>query len=262
MFCPKCGEPLATNAAFCTNCGKDVSYIVDAHEAQITDAADAVYDEEALYSAGDPAPATTILDPVSNPVPVDWDAGSYMGSQQTTVMDTGYRPAHAAPAAARPAPVPAQPVPRPAQPIPVRPPTPIPAAGLQQQAAYREDRSRGTSVAVGVVALVIGVVAIVVAAVLLINALTHPVRTVTYETGGGTVLAAVQVEDGKTLAAPVDPTRGGFKFDGWYLDQACTQPAVMPITVNGDITLYAKWVEAPAAQEIGAQSAQGYTLTN
>lgn len=46
------------------------------------------------------------------------------------------------------------------------------------------------------------------------------------------------------------PTRaGGYLFDGWYLDKACTQKAVEGTdlntenTIDGNITLYAKWIE-------------------
>lgn len=46
------------------------------------------------------------------------------------------------------------------------------------------------------------------------------------------------------------PTReGGYLFDGWYLDKACTKKAVEGAdlnaenTIDGNITLYAKWIE-------------------
>lgn len=39
-----------------------------------------------------------------------------------------------------------------------------------------------------------------------------------------------------------DPQRAGYKFEGWYTDQACTSPFTAT-TVKDDVTLYAKWTE-------------------
>ena len=40
------------------------------------------------------------------------------------------------------------------------------------------------------------------------------------------------------------PTRdGGYIFDGWYLDAACTKKATEGVDLTADITLYAKWIE-------------------
>ena len=37
------------------------------------------------------------------------------------------------------------------------------------------------------------------------------------------------------------PTRTGYTFAGWYLDEACTQAAPQNMTINGETTVYAKW---------------------
>lgn len=49
------------------------------------------------------------------------------------------------------------------------------------------------------------------------------------------------VEKGKTLAKPTDPTKSGCIFGGWYVDANCTVAAQFPITVNADMTIYAKF---------------------
>jgi uncharacterized repeat protein (TIGR02543 family) len=38
--------------------------------------------------------------------------------------------------------------------------------------------------------------------------------------------------------------KSGYIFDGWYTDQALTQPTGYSIQITGDITLYAKWLSA------------------
>ena len=62
--------------------------------------------------------------------------------------------------------------------------------------------------------------------------------TVTFNTDGGSEIAPAEVEDGKTVAKPVDPTKEGFTFAGWYLAEAEYN---FDTAVTADITLNAKW---------------------
>jgi len=44
---------------------------------------------------------------------------------------------------------------------------------------------------------------------------------VTFDVNGGTpAIAAVEVEEGKLVAKPADPTKAGYNFVGWYLGDA------------------------------------------
>ena len=62
--------------------------------------------------------------------------------------------------------------------------------------------------------------------------------TVTF---ANTSLASVQVEAGKTISKPADPTKANSLFVGWYLDAAFTQEASFPLTINADTTIYAQF---------------------
>ena len=53
----------------------------------------------------------------------------------------------------------------------------------------------------------------------------------------------VWVEKGKTVAQPSNPTRSYFTFDGWCTDAAGTTPYVFTTPVNGNVDLYAKWLD-------------------
>ena len=68
--------------------------------------------------------------------------------------------------------------------------------------------------------------------------------TVTYETNGGSSVAATTVMNGKTSEKPGDPIRDGYIFVGWYLDNGFTTPFVFGThPVTADTTVYAQWVE-------------------
>ncbi len=71
--------------------------------------------------------------------------------------------------------------------------------------------------------------------------------TVTFDTDGGSSVAAVTVDDGEKVAKPADPTKDGFVFAGWYLGDTEYD---FNSAVEGDITLKAKWEEeaAPAPE--------------
>lgn len=66
--------------------------------------------------------------------------------------------------------------------------------------------------------------------------------TVTFDSQGGSAVAAKLVEKGKVIAKPVDPTRAGYAFGGWHRQAGCTSAWNFATDkVEGDMTLYAKW---------------------
>ena len=65
--------------------------------------------------------------------------------------------------------------------------------------------------------------------------------TVAFVTNGGEAISPRQV---RTLETAPITSRKGYVFAGWYLDKVMTVPAAFPLTVTGDMTLYAKWVKS------------------
>ncbi len=65
--------------------------------------------------------------------------------------------------------------------------------------------------------------------------------TVTFDTQGGSIVAAQTVEHGSLATTPSAPTRTGYAFKGWYADAACTQTFDFAQAIKGDTTVYAKW---------------------
>ncbi|MBO5528181.1 MAG: leucine-rich repeat protein [Bacilli bacterium] len=65
--------------------------------------------------------------------------------------------------------------------------------------------------------------------------------TVTFETNGGTSVASSVLQVGGTLSEPTSPVSARGEFLGWYTDEALTSPAIFPMEVFNNLTLYAKY---------------------
>ena len=63
-----------------------------------------------------------------------------------------------------------------------------------------------------------------------------------FNTGEGSAVNSLQVEENATVEKPEDPTREGFDFAGWYKDEECTTPWNFSADrITSDTVLYAKW---------------------
>ena len=67
--------------------------------------------------------------------------------------------------------------------------------------------------------------------------------TVSFNSNGGTAVSAVTKEVGQTYGTLSTPTKSGYLFGGWYLDQAFTNQVTSSTVIStaGNHTLYAKW---------------------
>ena len=65
--------------------------------------------------------------------------------------------------------------------------------------------------------------------------------TVSFETNGGTPIAAQTVEEGKKVIKPEEPLWDGFSFKGWYTDAFFKHSYDFNEKVSENFTLYAKW---------------------
>ena len=71
--------------------------------------------------------------------------------------------------------------------------------------------------------------------------LSAVMRTVTFDSKGGSSVTAVTVADGSGITAPANPTKQGYTFAGWCTDSGATAAYSFGTPVTGDMTLYAKW---------------------
>ncbi|WPK14036.1 S-layer homology domain-containing protein [Lysinibacillus louembei] len=68
---------------------------------------------------------------------------------------------------------------------------------------------------------------------------------ITLRTNGGTVLAPFELAYNTKISDLPTPTREGYRFAGWYEDEALTKPWAEDTLVKESITLYAKWIAFP-----------------
>ena len=64
---------------------------------------------------------------------------------------------------------------------------------------------------------------------------------VTFETNGGSAVAAQDVTYGEKAVKPADPVKDGYTFGGWYQDATFAVAFDFNTAITADITIYAKW---------------------
>lgn len=67
--------------------------------------------------------------------------------------------------------------------------------------------------------------------------------TITFDTDGGSAIEQIVVKEGESVELPKEPTKEGFKFNGWLLDG---QPFVPSTKIVKDIKLVAGWISEDA----------------
>ena len=74
---------------------------------------------------------------------------------------------------------------------------------------------------------------------------------VTFECNGGTLIPIQEVQYGKEVQRPEEPSREGYEFVGWYQDQAYVELYDFTQIVRDNLILYAKWnVDYSALQAV------------
>ena len=84
--------------------------------------------------------------------------------------------------------------------------------------------------------------------------------TLTFDCGENEIIAPITKEYGESFEKPEDPTLEGFKFMAWYNDADYTELTEWPITVTGNVTVYAKWNEIVDLKALLSELLDGYKL--
>ena len=70
-------------------------------------------------------------------------------------------------------------------------------------------------------------------------------QAIIFNTNGGSRVDSITAPYDSVINMPNDPTKPGFSFAGWYLDEELSQAFTSEKMPMGPTTLYAKWVDAP-----------------
>lgn len=85
--------------------------------------------------------------------------------------------------------------------------------------------------------------------------------TVTFQTGGGSAVSSITREYGSVIEAPESrPSLDGYRFAGWCLGSASGEAVSWPLTLTGDVTLYASYNEQIDIKGFLAALLSGYQL--
>lgn len=85
--------------------------------------------------------------------------------------------------------------------------------------------------------------------------------TVKFESNGGSAVEGQTVSYGDKLTRPEDPTREGYRFGGWYRDIDLQDPWDFDAdTVQGNMTLYARWTTEETPTEPKPEENGGFDL--
>jgi uncharacterized repeat protein (TIGR02543 family) len=69
-----------------------------------------------------------------------------------------------------------------------------------------------------------------------------PQYTITFDSHGGSVAAAITANEGTPVKEPVEPLRDGYRFLGWFPTESGGTKYDWPHTLSGDVTMHAQWV--------------------
>ena len=65
--------------------------------------------------------------------------------------------------------------------------------------------------------------------------------TVTFDSNGGSAITSQTIKNGKTATMPQDPTKSGYTFLGWFIDEDFNELYRFTTPITKDIIVYAKW---------------------
>jgi uncharacterized repeat protein (TIGR02543 family) len=78
--------------------------------------------------------------------------------------------------------------------------------------------------------------------------------TVTFDSQGGSAVAAIKVDQGAAIGALPVPTRDGYTFDGWFTAASGGTKIDATQVVTADLTLYAQWTKNAEVKDADANS--------
>jgi uncharacterized repeat protein (TIGR02543 family) len=89
---------------------------------------------------------------------------------------------------------------------------------------------------------------------------TRAQYTITFDSQGGSAVAAITENIGTAVQKPADPTKMGYIFNDWYSASNGGRQYDWPYTLNGNVTMYAQW--QPITYTVKYDANEGTGTTN
>lgn len=67
--------------------------------------------------------------------------------------------------------------------------------------------------------------------------------TINFDSNEGTEVESITADYNSVVEAPVEPTKEGYTFSGWYTEETLENKYEFSVMPEENITLYAKWSE-------------------
>ncbi len=116
---------------------------------------------------------------------------------------------------------------------------------LKQNSSAPQRQLRGLYSKVNISVKSLNIIIIVLAVALVVCmavGVSNAGFTIRFDSMGGTMVESQKHMYGELIEVPVSPTREGYLFDGWYLDQNTMRPwDLEKDIVTESLTLYAGW---------------------
>lgn len=97
---------------------------------------------------------------------------------------------------------------------------------------------------IGIVIGIVFCITMIVAIILVSNNKTY---TIKFDSNGGTIVESQTIKNGEKIVKPIDPTKEGYQFDGWYLDG---NKYYFDSKVTKNINLKAKWTKTTEEEKV------------
>lgn len=89
------------------------------------------------------------------------------------------------------------------------------------------------------------------------------VYTLSFQSNGGSSVDPInRTVEMSSIIKPIDPTKDGYTFIGWYKDQSLTLLYSFDVPINENATLYAKWEEVIMTYTLSFETNGGNTIAS
>ncbi len=85
---------------------------------------------------------------------------------------------------------------------------------------------------------------------------------ISFESNGGSAVAAIEVNDGETASKPTNPVRNGYIFQTWCVDSYLTTSFDWSSKITSDWTLYASWKKDESSSSSSSSSKESSSQTS